>query len=82
MIETKVFCDKCKKEIKCIPPGPDSSVIKLEGEKRIQIVKGPLGTSFPRDYTIFDDSPYPTEIMLCHDCGLLFKKYMDAFWKK
>lgn len=31
---------------------------------------------------IKDKSPYPTEIMLCHDCSLLFKKYMDAFWKK
>lgn len=82
MIETKVFCDKCKKEIKCIPPGPDGSVIKLEGEKQIQIINGPCDTSFPREYTIFDESHYPTEIMLCHDCSLLFKKYMDAFWKK
>ena len=82
MIETKVFCDKCKKEIKCIPPGPDGSVIKLKGEKQIQIIKGPYDTSFPREYTIFDKSPYSTEIMLCHDCSLLFKKYMDAFWKK
>lgn len=82
MIETKIFCDKCKKEIRCIPPGPDSSMIKLEGEKHIQAIKGPYNTSFPREHTIFDDSPYPTEIMLCHNCGLLFKKYMDAFWKK
>ena len=42
MIETKIFCDKCKKELMCIPPGPDSSVIKLDGEKHIQAIKGPL----------------------------------------
>ena len=82
MIETKVFCDKCRKEIKCIPPGPDSSVIRLEGEKYIQTIKGPYNTSLPKVRTLFDDSPYPTEIMLCHDCSFLFKKYMDAFWKK
>lgn len=30
----------------------------------------------------YDDGPYPKQIMLCHDCSLLFKKYLDAFWKK
>ena len=82
MVETKVFCDKRKKEIKCIPPGLDGSLIKLEGEKHIQTIKGPYNISLPEERTLFDDSPYPTEIMLCHDCSLLFKKYMDAFWKK
>lgn len=82
MIETKVFCDKCRKEIKCIPPGPDGSIITLEGEKHVQVIKGPRGMSFSKEYTIFDDSPYPEKIMLCHDCSLLFRKYLDAFWKK
>lgn len=50
MIETKIFCDKCKKEIRCILPGPDSSMIKLEGEKHIQAIKCPYNTSFPREY--------------------------------
>lgn len=39
MIETKFFCDKCRKEIKCIPPGPDSSVITLEGENISKWIK-------------------------------------------
>lgn len=82
MIETKVFCDKCRKEIKCIPPGSDSSVITLEGERHVRIVKGPGVLSRPQEYTIFDGGPYPKEIMLCHDCSLLFKKYLNAFWKK
>lgn len=82
MIETKIFCDKCKKEIKCIPPGPDSSLIKLEDESHIQAIKGPYNASLPKESTLFDDSPYPTEIVLCHNCSLLFKKYMDAFWEK
>lgn len=82
MIETKIFCDKCRKEIKYIPPGPDSSVITLEGEKHFEMDKD-LGTSYqPQEHTIFDDGPYPKQIMLCHDCSLLFKKYLDAFWKK
>ena len=46
MIETKIFCDKCRKEIKCIPPGPDSSVITLEGEKHFEMDKD-LGTFLP-----------------------------------
>ena len=46
MIETKIFCDKCRKEIKYIPPGPDSSVITLEGEKHFEMDKD-LGTFLP-----------------------------------
>lgn len=55
MIETKIFCDKCRKEIKCIPPGPDSSVITLEGEKHFEMVEGAFCQ--PQEHTIFDDYP-------------------------
>lgn len=82
MIEAKIFCDKCRKEIKCIPPGPDSSVITLEGEKHFEMDKDLGIFCQPQEHTIFDDGPYPKQIMLCHDCSLLFKKYLDAFWKK
>ena len=82
MVEVKYYCDRCKKEIRCIPPGPDSSVIRLEGEKYIQVIKGPYNMSLSKEITLFEDSLYPTEIVLCHNCSLLFKKYMDAFWEK
>lgn len=56
--------------------------MNIEDEKHFEMDKD-LGAFYqPQEHTIFDDNPYHKQIMLCHDCSLLFKKSLDAFWKK
>lgn len=81
MVVTKIYCDKCKKELKSFPPY-ESSKVTIDSETWVKPFEGLYGAKFIHEVHLFgEDDDIPAEFILCHDCGVKFKKYLKNFWK-
>ena len=72
MVELKFYCDRCKKELNY-----SHSTVTIDSESKTVSEKHGEHFLIPKQEYLFGFNEQ--EFMLCHKCGLRFKKYWDQF---